>query len=103
MLDANDKLSAVREVLWESLEGGNYDLEAMKKVVHDDAHFVRELGIDSLDLIEFYLRIEDLFKVKLSEDDYGNLASISAIGAFLENRNATSSPKERHTSRGDSS
>src|SRR5437016_2893360 len=48
----------ILDVLWQSLKGGNYDLEAMKAKVHPDSRF-DELGIDSLDMTDFFIRIED--------------------------------------------
>jgi acyl carrier protein len=72
------------DLLWQSLQGGNYDIESLQTHVRDDSHFVDEMGIDSLDLVEFYLRLEEHVHVNLEADDYSNLTSVQAIMTFLQ-------------------
>jgi acyl carrier protein len=72
------------DLLWKSLQGGNYDIGSLQTRVRDDTHFVEEMGIDSLDLVEFYLRLEEHVHVKLDADDYSTLTSVQAIMAFLQ-------------------
>jgi len=76
----------VWDLLWMSLNGGNYDIEALKTHVRDDSNFVEEMGIDSLDLVEFYLRLEEHFNVQLDADDYAGLTSVQAITTFLQEK-----------------
>lgn len=49
---------------------------------------MEDLGLDSLDLLEFYLRLDEKFSVSLSEDDYSELTSVQTVVAFLESRAA---------------
>ncbi len=76
----------VWDLFWKSLTGGNYDIEALQSRVRDDSSFVEEMGIDSLDLVEFYLRLEEHFNVKLDADDYAGLTSVQAITTFLQEK-----------------
>ncbi|MFD3732237.1 acyl carrier protein [Streptomyces sp. NPDC058632] len=57
--------SRVRNVLVEVLEG-----KALPEQITTDADMVRDLGLDSLQAIQFLLRVEDEFDVEL---DYENL------------------------------
>ena len=47
---------------------------------------IEDLGLDSLDLLEFYLRLGDKFDITVNEDDYPTLTSVDAIVAFLQER-----------------
>jgi len=73
----------VWDVLWNSLTGGHYDVEALRAHARDDADFVADMGIDSLDLVEFFLRLEEHTSVKLDADEYQNLTSVAAIAKRL--------------------
>jgi acyl carrier protein len=73
----------VWEILWTSLTGGHYDVEALRARARDDSDFVADLGIDSLDLVEFFLRLEEHTTIKLDADDYANLTSVAAIAKRL--------------------
>ena len=42
------------------------------------------MEVDSLDLVEFYLRVEDHFEVKIPEEKYPELLSVEDVSHFLE-------------------
>jgi len=73
----------VWDLVWTSLQGGHYDIDALRTRARDDSRFIEDMGIDSLDLVELYLRLEERFDVKLNEDDYARLTSVQAITALL--------------------
>jgi acyl carrier protein len=73
----------VWEILWKSLTGGTYDVEALRARARGDSDFVTDLGIDSLDLVEFFLRLEEHTNIKLDADDYSSLTSVAAIAKRL--------------------
>jgi acyl carrier protein len=75
-------------ILWDTMEGGSHDLAVLRALAHDDAHFIDDLGLDSLDMLEFYLRLDEAFELNLAADDYPGLNSVQAIMAFLEAREA---------------
>jgi len=74
--------TAILDILWQSLKGGNYDLEAMKRKLAPESRF-EDLGIDSLDMTDFFIRIEDRYKVKIMQEDYSSLASVRALQEYL--------------------
>ena len=86
----HDDTQAVWDVLWSALEGGNYDLAALRASTREDADFVAEMGIDSLDLVEFYLRLRERFNVDLNEYDYPKLTSVRAVTTLLAAKPPTS-------------
>jgi acyl carrier protein len=76
----------VIEVLWESLGSeGQTDLTTLKKCVRDGAE-INDLGLDSLDMVDYYLRLQDRFDVQIPEDAFDQLTSFSAIAAFIQRR-----------------
>lgn len=78
----------VWDVLWASLAGSNHDLEALRSRASSHSRLIEDLGLDSLDLLEFYLRLGDEFGITVSEDDYSMLTSVDAIVAFVHQRAA---------------
>lgn len=75
----------IEELMWQSLEGGNYNVEALKKQVTADSRF-DELGLDSLDAVDFFLRVQDHFKIKMREEDYAKLGTIKEVQAYVEEK-----------------
>jgi acyl carrier protein len=78
---------AVKEILWQSLAGGRYNVEEMKGKVRLDSRF-DELGLDSLDVVDFFLRLQDHFKVRMREQDYTDLVSIEAVQTYINEKRA---------------
>jgi acyl carrier protein len=85
MQDLQVEANTIEEILWLSLAGGNYDLEALKEKTEPDTRF-DELGLDSLDVIDFFIRVQDHYKVTMRDEDYSNLASIEAVRAFVREK-----------------
>lgn len=64
-------------------------LRVNKKIPRDlqyDDHFYHQLNIDSLDLAEYVANIEQEYRVRISDEEWGNLSSINAVVAFLKNQ-----------------
>lgn len=74
----------VREILLWALENGNYNLGSSGENLRNDAHFSSEIGIQSLDLLEFFLRLEDQFDIEIHARDYNLLTSVQAVTEFLK-------------------
>lgn len=74
----------IREILWESLQGSHHDIDGLKTKARDDDDLAEDLGMDSLDLLEFYLRIGENFKIDLTEDDYPQMTSVATIAEFIK-------------------
>jgi acyl carrier protein len=73
------------DILWQSLRGGDYDLEEMQRVIRSDSR-LEDLGVDSLDMTDFFLRIEERYRVKILQEEYPSLNSIARVRVFLEAR-----------------
>lgn len=58
------------------------------ELLQGDFNIIEEVGLDSLQMINFVLRIEDEFDVEIDFDefDYDNLQSISSFCEFLKNQ-----------------
>jgi acyl carrier protein len=74
----------VREILLWALENGNYNLGLSGENLRNDSHFSSEIGIQSLDLLEFFLRLEDQFDIEIHARDYNLLTSVQAVTEFLK-------------------
>jgi acyl carrier protein len=72
------------DILWSSLKGGNYDLDAMKRTMNRDTNLGDTL--DSLDVIDFVLRLEHHYKVRIPQADYPGLSSIAAIEGYVRTK-----------------
>ncbi len=49
--------------------------------------FVDDLNLDSLDMVELMMKMEDEFGVEIPEDDTENLKSIQDVISYLETKN----------------
>jgi acyl carrier protein len=75
----------VTEILWQSLAGGRYDIEELKDKVRPDSRF-DELGLDSLDVVDFFLRLQDHYHVRMREQDYTDLVSLDAVQKYINEK-----------------
>lgn len=51
----------------------------------DDKELIAELGIDSLDIVEFVARLEYRFRFVVPDDEWQQLATLDAIAAYALN------------------
>ena len=75
----------LKDLLFEALEGSDevYDIDDLKSKLNMDSRF-DEIDIDSLDLIEFFLRVGDTFGIKIRQEDYTDLISLAAVETHIE-------------------
>ena len=52
-----------------------------------ETSFVDDLNLDSLDMVELMMKMEDEFGVEIPEDDTENLKTIGDITKYLEAKN----------------
>lgn len=88
LLNPDNASRLVREILLGVLENENYNLGTSGENLCNGSHFTEEIGINSLDLLEFFLRIEDQFEIQIHDDDYGSLTSVCAVIQFLKGKQA---------------
>ena len=51
-----------------------------------DAHFINDLGADSLDQVELIMQLEEEFELEISDEEAESLTNISQVISFLENK-----------------
>jgi acyl carrier protein len=49
-----------------------------------DARFRAELGLDSLELIEYVARMEQVFRVQIPDDDWQALSTLALAADYVE-------------------
>jgi acyl carrier protein len=52
-------------------------------VIHANSRLVEDLAIDSLDLIQVILQIQDRFEIVIEEDAVANLCRVADLVAYL--------------------
>ena len=54
--------------------------------INADSRLVDDLAIDSLDLVNVVLKIQDQFDVAIDDEDVPNLRSVSDLAAYVDAR-----------------
>ena len=60
----------------------NFGLQAT--AITDDAHFVKDLGFDSLDLVDMMMQLEQEFDIAIPDEDYPRITSIASLMQYLQ-------------------
>ncbi len=60
----------------------NFGLQA--SAITDDAHFIRDLGFDSLDLVDMMMQLEQEFEIAIPDEDYPRITSVSSLMQYLQ-------------------
>ena len=63
---------------------GGLDADA----IPPDAHLVNDLGLDSLQLIEVVMALEDEFSLDIPDDDVPGVATVEGVAAYIAKRTA---------------
>ena len=71
------KFDRVKEVIIDKL---GVDEDAIKI----DAHFVNDLGADSLDTVELIMEFEEEFGIEIPDDDAENITTVGAAIDYIE-------------------
>ena len=56
--------------------------------VTDSAHFIEDLGADSLDTVELVMAFEDEFKVEIPDEDAEKITTVGSAIQYLKNKGA---------------
>ena len=70
-------LDKVKEVIVDKL---GVDEDSIKP----DAHFVNDLGADSLDTVELIMEFEEEFGIEIPDDDAENITTVGAAVDYIE-------------------
>jgi acyl carrier protein len=52
------------------------ELSVSEDQVKEDAHFVDDLGADSLDTVELVIRLEDAFEIEIPDEDAEKIQTV---------------------------
>lgn len=75
-VDTKDLMTELRTLLANVLDK---DVES----ITDDAHFVNELGVDSIMTLEILVALERKYKIKLPEKDLQRLTNLRSVYELL--------------------
>lgn len=64
----------------------NFGLQA--SAITDDAHFVKDLGFDSLDLVDMMMQLEQEFDIAIPDEDYPRITSMNTLMQYLKQQEA---------------
>ncbi len=56
--------------------------------VTDTAHFIEDLGADSLDTVELVMAFEDEFKIEIPDEDAEKITTVGSAIEYLKNKGA---------------
>ena len=55
-----------------------------KSAVTENVHFVKDLGFDSLDTVDLMIKLEQEFGLRIPDEDYHKLTTLSKLIQYLE-------------------
>lgn len=64
----------------------NFGIET--SALTDEAHFVRDLGLDSLDMVDLIMQLEQTFGIAIPDEDYSKITNLKNLIAYLEEHQA---------------
>ncbi len=79
-MDTNQIKSIIRDLITEIAE----DMDVDVSKITDSAHFITDIGLDSMALLEVLASMEKKFSVSIPESEFPNLTSVDACAATVE-------------------
>lgn len=60
------------------------DFGVERRTVNENVHFVKDLGFDSLDTVDLMMKLEQEFGLRIPDEDYHKLTTMSKLMQYLE-------------------
>lgn len=57
--------------------------------ITDEASLYSDLGLDSLDLVDLVIQMEDIYHISISDDDYQQLQTVKQLCDFVQTKVVT--------------
>jgi len=67
----------------------NFDKVSNPDAVTETSHFIKDLGLDSLDVVELILQVEDEFMIDIPDDDAEQLHTIADCIEYIAHHPAS--------------
>jgi len=64
----------------------NFGIE--ESAISDNAHIVKDLGFDSLDVVDLMMQLEQEFGIAIPDDDYNKITTVSTLLTYLNEHQA---------------
>ncbi|WP_247232911.1 acyl carrier protein [Telluribacter sp. SYSU D00476] len=64
----------------------NFGVE--ESAITEDAHFIKDLGFDSLDTVDLMMQLEQEFVISIPDEDYAKITNIRSLMTYLEEQQA---------------
>ena len=55
-----------------------------RRAITENVHFVKDLGFDSLDTVDLMMKLEQEFGLRIPDEDYHKLTTLSKLIQYLE-------------------
>ena len=55
-----------------------------ESAINEEAHFVNDLGADSLDTVELIMEFEEEFGIEIPDEDAENITTVSSAIKYIE-------------------
>jgi acyl carrier protein len=79
-MNSADIKSTIRDLIKEIAE----DMEIGEEKITDDAHFINDMGLDSMALLEVLATMEKKFGITIPETEFPNIVTIGKCTATVE-------------------
>ncbi len=73
----SDSLAKVKEIIIDQLE-------VDEPQVTESAHFINDLGADSLDIVELIMAFEDGFGIEIPDEDAEKIQTVGDVVKYIE-------------------
>lgn len=73
--------STIRRLLLEALEGTTYNLENLRTMSTNTPF--SQAGIDSLDLTDFMLRVQDRYSLSIPQEEVAHLKDLDTVARYI--------------------
>ena len=70
-------------------------LGVAKEKVTEGAHFVNDLGADSLDVVEFVMEVEKEFNITIPDDAAAKMQTVGAAVKYIDEHTKPAAPAKK--------
>jgi|GEM_PF-1172300 len=83
--DVSVGLEDIKGLLFRAMQGSVTDVGHLRSALTAESRF-QDAGIDSLDLVEFFVRLQERYKIAIPQEEYADLTSLDAVQRYVTMR-----------------